>query len=203
MNNSEKDKEYDKKKHDMSDKNNHRPHQNQHDEKTKHGGKEEESKKENVSLEEEMSKKIKELEASLNEQKDKMLRVVAECENTKKRLQRDKDDAVSFANKQIIKDLIPCLDSLDAALSSAADESVKKGIELIKVSFLTVLKKWGIEEIDDEGKDYDPSRHEACLFEEDEEEHNDRVVLTLQKGYALHGQVIRPSKVKILKSKHE
>ena len=52
-------------------------------------------------------------------------------------------------------------------------------------------------------KDYDPSGHEAGLCEEGREDENDKVVLTLQKGYALHSQVIRPAKVKILKGKHE
>ena len=201
-NNTDDKKNYNsKKKADMEDKDKDKKKPNE--EQVVNNDNQNESNINEKSEAEQLKDRITELEALVNSHKDKMLRAVADCENTKKRMQRDKEDAVSFANKEIIKDLIPCLDSFDAALSSSADESVKKGIELIKTSFLTVLKKWGIEEIDDVGKDYDPSRHEACLCEEGTEDENDKVVLTLQKGYALHSQVIRPAKVKILKGKHE
>lgn len=158
-----------------------------------------EEKSNNNSDVEQLREKVELLENELNQTKDKALRALADAENTKKRFEREKNDAIAYANKAIIKDLIPSLDSLDLAISTTKDEDIKKGIELVRTTFITALGKWGLEVIDDKGKEYDPMRHEACLFDVNPDAKEETVLETLQKGYALHSQVIRPSKVKVEK----
>lgn len=155
------------------------------------------------SLKESLKEKDAEIEAlktQLQEEKEKLLRTVADTENLKKRLQKDKEEAIAFANKNLVLDILPAIDGLDAAISSTENEDIRKGIEIARDSFLTTLKKWGLEVIDDPGKEYDPTRHEACLFDTSSEVEVDTVEQTLQRGYALHSRVVRPSKVKVLKA---
>lgn len=190
----------------------HNKHNDNHNDNNKHSGKQSHEKDHNTSNDikvetdnnhltenDKLENRIKELESENASIKDKALRTLADCENTKKRLQREKDDAVSYANKAILKDLLPSLDSLDLAISTTKDEDIKKGIELVRTTFLTALRKWGLEVIDDKGKEYDPNRHEACLFEVNPEAKEETILETLQKGYTLHSIVIRPSKVKVEK----
>lgn len=154
-----------------------------------------ESKEAIEKLQEEVAS-LKKQNAELN---NKVLLTLADTENLKKRLQKDKEEAISFANKSLVLDILPAIDGLDAAISSTTNEDIRKGIEMARDSFLTILKKWGLEVIDDKGKEYDPNRHEACLFETSSEAKTDTVQETLQRGYALHSRVVRPSKVKVLK----
>lgn len=140
------------------------------------------------------------LKEQLKDANNKLLLTVADCENLKKRLQKDKEEAIAFANKNLVLDILPSLDGLDAAIASTQNEDIRKGIEMARDGFLNSLKKWGLEVIDDEGKEYDPMRHEACMFETSSEATVDTVMQTLQKGYALHSRVVRPSKVKVLKA---
>lgn len=143
---------------------------------------------------------IESLKKQLADEKEKLLRTVADTENLKKRLQKDKEEAIAFANKNLVVDILPAIDGLDAAISTTENEDIRKGIEMARDSFLNTLKKWGLEVIDDEGKEYDPNRHEACLFETSSDATSDTVMQTLQRGYALHSRVVRPSKVKVLKA---
>lgn len=147
----------------------------------------------------ELESKISELEKNLSESKNDLLRTIADTENLKKRLLKEKEDSVSFANTSIIKDLIPSLDSIDLALASITDENIKNGVLLIQTSLVNSLSKWGLSVIKENNVEYDPLLHEACLFETDENTEKEEVVEVLQNGYKLHSRVIRPAKVKVKK----
>ena len=154
----------------------------------------------------ELSAKVKELEEkckSLEEEKteafNKMLLVKADSENYRKRLDKDKEETVRLANKGIVVDLLPGLDSIDVALSAIADDKIRQGIEMVKSALLSALGKWGLQVISPIDKEFDPMECEACLFEEREGADKEIVIDVLQAGYALHGKVIRPAKVKIAK----
>ncbi len=152
------------------------------------------------------------LEAKEKESKDnyeRYLRAVAELENYKKRAARDKADIIKYGKEDLIKDILPFLDSLDRALEhkDAGDaQAFKDGIALIQDQLLCCLKKHGVERIESVGTDFDPNVHEA-LMQTDSDDHKDnQVVSEMEKGYLLNGRLIRPSRVcvcKKTKSNHE
>ncbi len=157
---------------------------------------------EEVSQEEILKAKVEELEKANAELKDQMLRRQAELENYRKRLIRDKEEAIQFSNENLIKDLLGFLDNMDRALSAAKSSGdvngLIEGFEMTQNQLLSTLdKNWGLKAIDAVGKEFDPSLHEACMMAVDESLDKETVLEEFQKGYTLHDRVIRPSKVKI------
>lgn len=154
----------------------------------------------------ELEAKVSELTAALEDVKDKALRREAEIDNYRKRLIRDKEDAVAYANARLIEDLVPVLDDFERAVSAAettADvQSIRDGITLVEQRFRNVLvKNWGLEEIEAEGKDFDPHLHEAYMMSESEDCPVEKVDQVFAKGYKIHDRIIRPAKVKVIKPK--
>ena len=157
---------------------------------------------EEVSQEEILSQKVEELEKANAELKDQMLRRQAELENYRKRLIRDKEEAIQFSNENLIKDLLGFLDNMDRALAAAKNggdlEGLIKGFEMTRDQLLSTLdKNWGLKAIESVGNEFDPSLHEACMMAVDESLDKETVLEEFQRGYTLHDRVIRPAKVKI------
>lgn len=157
---------------------------------------------EEVSQEEILKAKVEELEKANAELKDQMLRRQAELENYRKRLIRDKEEAIQFSNENLIKDLLGFLDNMDRALAAAKSSGdvngLIEGFEMTQNQLLSTLdKNWGLKAIDAVGKEFDPSLHEACMMTVDENLDKETVLEEFQKGYTLHDRVIRPAKVKI------
>lgn len=157
---------------------------------------------EEVSQEEILKAKVEELEKANAELKDQMLRRQAELENYRKRLIRDKEEAIQFSNENLIKDLLGFLDNMDRALAVAKStgdvNGLIEGFEMTQNQLLSTLdKNWGLKAIDSVGKEFDPSLHEACMMTVDENLDQETVLEEFQKGYTLHDRVIRPAKVKI------
>ncbi len=152
---------------------------------------------------EDLNNRIKELEEANADLKDQMLRQRAELDNYRKRLIREKEEAVNFANTSLISDLLQFIDNLDRAIAAGKDADVKalcEGVEMIRDQLLTTLEKnWGLEKIDPAGQDFNPDEHEACMAVTDPEVETETVRQTLQTGYKLHNRVIRPAKVQIAK----
>lgn len=150
----------------------------------------------------ELLEKISELEAQLADTKDQMIRHQADLENYKKRLVREKEDAVIFANTKLIEDLLQFMDNLERALASAkAGSDIKalvEGIEMIQNQLLSTLdKNWGLTAIKTDNQEFNPEEHEACMMVVDENLKKEMVLEEFQKGYKLHDRVIRPAKVKV------
>ena len=157
---------------------------------------------EEVSREEILQDKVAELEAANAELKDQMLRRQAELENYRKRLIRDKEEAVQYANESLIRDLLGFLDNMERALAAGRNSGDVKGLvegfEMTQNQLLSTLdKNWGLKAIESVGQEFDPSLHEACMMAVDESLDKETVLEEFQKGYTLHGRVIRPAKVKI------
>ena len=157
---------------------------------------------EEVSQEEILQNKVAELEAANADLKDQMLRRQAELENYRKRLIRDKEEAVQFANESLIRDILGFLDNMDRALAAAKNggdlNALIEGFEMTQNQLLSTLdKNWGLKGIDSVGQEFDPSLHEACMMTIDESLDKETVLEEFQKGYTLHGRVVRPAKVKI------
>ena len=139
-------------------------------------------------------KKVEELTETLK-------RLQAEFENYKKRVAKENSDFIRCASADLIKKLLPVLDSFEQAIKNKESKEFVKGIELIFAQLSSVLSDAGLKKIECEGKCFDPFCHEVLLQEESEK---DGLVLEeLQKGYTVNGNVVRTSKVKISKKKAE
>lgn len=154
-----------------------------------------------------LKKELEEEKAKNAELTDRLLRNQAESENYKKRLLKDKEDAVRYANTSLVKDLLDPIDNFSRALQAADQsnnfEGFRDGVKMIEENMLSLLKNnWGLEVIEEENVPFDPNEHEACLMEEVEGLKEDTVTMLLQKGYKLNGRVIRPAKVKVGKPKN-
>ena len=161
-----------------------------------------EEKVEEVSPLEILEEKVKTLEEENAKLADQMLRRMAETDNYRKRLAKDKEDAVDYANTNLIKELLQFLDNLDRTIDAAKKggsvEALSEGVEMIRNQLLSTLeKKWGLAIIDPQGSDFNPDEHEACMATVDPELKTETVLDVLQKGYKLHSRVLRPAKVRI------
>jgi molecular chaperone GrpE len=145
----------------------------------------------------EAAKLREELEAEQN----KYLRLLADYDNFKRRVVKDRQDAEKFRSQSLLSDLLPVLDNFERALSVEAksDEaaSLLKGLEMVRTTLLEAVKREGLEEIKAEGEPFDPHIHQAVMQEKDENAEPGTVLQELQKGYTLKGRVLRPAMVKV------
>ena len=126
------------------------------------------------------------------------LRLMADFQNYKKRVEKEKKDLYSYANEKIIIELLSVLDNFERALEQETEgDGFKEGMEMIFKQLGDVLEKSGLAEIAALGEDFDPNFHNAVMTEETEEYESGKVSGVMQKGYTLNGKVIRPSMVKV------
>ncbi|MCQ2777521.1 nucleotide exchange factor GrpE [Helicobacter pylori] len=142
-------------------------------------------------------------ELKYKEMHEKYLRVHADFENVKKRLERDKSMALEYAYEKIALDLLPVIDALLGAHKSAAEEdkesALTKGLELTMEKLHEVLARHGIEGIECL-EEFDPHFHNAIMQVKSEEKENGKIVQVLQQGYKYKGRVLRPAMVSIAKN---
>ena len=127
---------------------------------------------------EQLQEQIRLKDEEIANQKDTFLREKAELENFKKRLTKEKDDFVQFANERLLQELIQIEDNLEIALEvpNATLESLKEGVEMIQKQFSAFLKNQKVEPIEAIGKAFDPTLHEV-LNQQESEEHEDNTVI--------------------------
>ncbi|MFN2745269.1 MULTISPECIES: nucleotide exchange factor GrpE [Bacillus] len=149
----------------------------------------------------ELEKQLKELQESLEEKENKLLRVQADFENYKRRARLDLEAAEKYRSQRIIGDLLPALDNFERALQIEPDneqtKSLLQGMEMVHRQILEALKNEGVEQIPSVGEQFDPNLHQAVMQVEEEGYESNAVVEELQKGYKLKDRVIRPSMVKV------
>lgn len=168
-------------------------------------GKIQNNKEENtVTLKEAEYLKLNEEAAKSKEHWDKLLRLQAEFENTRKRIEREKQDFVKFANEGIVIELLNILDDLERAVDLAESKhqdlpAFLKGVEMILAHLYDMLKEYGVRPIEARGKLFDPHLHEALMQVEDKEKPENTILEEMQKGYLLNDRVIRTAKVKVSK----
>ncbi len=149
-----------------------------------------------------LKEQIQKLEMEKAEMKDQFLRKAADFDNFRKRLIRDKEDAVSFANTSLLTDLIDVLDDFEraeeAAKKSKNFETLANGVDLIEKRLMGLLeKKWGLTKYVPVNEAFDPEKHEALMMTESPDVKEATVAEVFQNGYILHGRVIRHAKVKV------
>ena len=147
---------------------------------------------------------IEQLQADVETARDNALRAQADAQNVKRRAEQDVEKARKFALERFSGDLLPIVDNLERALEAATeDEAVKpivEGVELTLKSFLDVLGKNNIEQINPEGEPFDPQLHQAMSMVENPDVEPNSVIAVVQKGYSLNGRLIRPAMVMVSKS---
>lgn len=139
----------------------------------------------------------------LNKQKDKLIRAHADFDNMQKRLEKEKNSAVIYANEAFARDLLSVIDTFENALVSMdkvedggkeAIEKIKEGVLLTYDQLVGILKKHGVEEIACEGE-FDPNFHQVVTQMESEDHTAGEIVQVLQKGYKLKDRLLRASMV--------
>lgn len=149
-----------------------------------------------------LQKQLEEAKDSEQKAKDDLIRKVAEVENFRKRLIRDKEESVQFANTQLINDLLQSLDDFDRAITASEEsrdfDKIHDGVVIVNDKLHSILEKnWGLKRLECVGEEFDPSKHEAYMMEQSDEYDKEIVLLELGSGYTLHDRVIRPAKVKV------
>ncbi len=175
----------------------------------------EKSQKTHMKKSEKLSKgkmiKIKESEhAKLIEEavkyKDQYVRLYAEFENARKRMDREKLEFIKFANEGLITEFLGILDNLERSVESAKAKhqdytAFLKGIEMVMAHVHEMLKSNGVTPIETQGKMFDPHCHEVLMQEETDELDDGMIIEEFQKGYHLGEKVVRTAKVKVAKGK--
>lgn len=145
---------------------------------------------------------VAELQQEVAELQDQLLRKQADFDNFRKRMIRDREEAVQFANQQILLDLTSIIDDFERAITSVDEntelEAFKNGVALIEKQLTGMLeRKWGLMRFDSLGQEFDPQRHEAVTTEPRDDHETSIVVEDYQKGYMLNDRVLRSAKVKV------
>lgn len=142
-----------------------------------------------------------ELEAKLEEAENRILRMQADFENSRRRARLDLEATEKYKSQGLITELLPAIDNFERALKMEADndqaKSLLQGMEMVYRSLIDTLKKEGAEQIEAVGKEFDPHLHQAIMQVEDENFGSNVVVEEFQKGYILKDRVIRPAMVKV------
>ncbi len=136
------------------------------------------------------------------DQHEKLLRLKADFENTKKRLERDKQEAIKFANEKLLVEILSIVDNFDRAMTSLSEghdpEQVKKGLQIAQEELHQVLERHGVQVVKSVGEAFDPKLHEAVATVEATGDMKDGLIVDeIQRGYILNGRLIRPSRVRI------
>jgi len=136
---------------------------------------------------------------------DKLLRVMAEFENFKKRVAREHEEKSKYANEKLMLEILPAMDDLDRVLDhvpeDAAQEvkSIADGVGLVRRALFNALAKFGLSEIETMGKTFDPALHEAVSCVESNEHEENSIIAVHRKGYKLKDRVIRAAQVIVSK----
>ena len=130
---------------------------------------------------------------------DKLLRTQADFDNYRKRMAREKEEAVKYANADLLETLLPVIDNFELGLQvagSATDaKSVAQGMQMVKVQLQRFLDEQGVTEVESVGKKFDPHLHDA-VSQQESAEHEDGVIVSQQrKGYKLKDRLLRPATV--------
>jgi len=141
-------------------------------------------------------------------QVDHYVRQLADLDNAKKRLQREREEFSQYAAEKVIRELLPILDSLSQALVAVDQQSdpqaVMQGVHLIHQQLLRLLEREGVRRIPTVGEPFDPHRHEAVAQVETAAHAADgTIVEEIHVGYTMHGKVLRPAMVKVAKKSED
>ena len=152
-----------------------------------------------------LQEQLEAAEAAAGMARDELLRVQAEMQNLRRRTEQDIEKAHKFGQEKFSTELLAVMDNLErsaAAAEASEDEAVqaiKEGVELTLKGFKDCFKRFNIEAVDPLGEPFDPQLHQAMSIQESPDAEPNSVIAVMQKGYTLHGRVIRPAMVMVSK----
>ena len=152
-----------------------------------------------------LQEQLEAAEAAAGMARDELLRVQAEMQNLRRRTEQDIEKAHKFGQEKFSTELLAVMDNLErsaAAAEASEDEAVqaiKEGVELTLKGFMGCFKRFNIEAVDPLGEPFDPQLHQAMSIQESPDAEPNSVIAVMQKGYTLHGRVIRPAMVMVSK----
>jgi len=168
--------------------------------------KEEAEEKKELTPLEKLQAQLEEKTRESSEYFDKWLRLRAEFENFKKRMQKEKGDLAKFGNENLLRALLPVLDNLSRAIEHGRNDQenspLLEGVEMTCKEFLNILDRFGVKPVPAVGEVFDPEKHEALSQEESDQETN-RVIAAVENGYFYHDRLLRPAKVIVSKGRPE
>lgn len=145
--------------------------------------------------------KINELQQLADENEEKYLRLYAEFENYKRRIQKENEINKTYQAQRVLTDVLPAIDNIERALQIEGDDetfkSLQKGVQMVHESLINALKDNGLEVIKTEGEAFDPNIHQAVVQDDNPDFESGEITQELQKGYKLKDRVLRPSMVKV------
>lgn len=151
--------------------------------------------------EQKLQEEIAKLQARVEEEEAKYLRLLADMDNMRRRQAAEREAAQKYRAQALVTDLLPVLDNFERALQveATSEEAVSlvKGVDMVYRSLLEAVKKEGLEVIPAEGEAFDPNVHQAVMQESDADKASGIVLREMQKGYQLKDRVIRPSMVSV------
>ena len=154
-------------------------------------------------LQQQLEQKTQEAQENI----DRALRLAAEMENLKKRLEKEKAELLQFANENLIKELLPVVDNLELALSHGRQAETPapflEGINLVHQGFLKALARFGVTPLVAVGQPFDPAYHNAVMQESAPEVPDCTVLKELQKGYLMNNRLLRPAMVVVARNTAE
>ena len=145
--------------------------------------------------------KINELQQLADENEEKYLRLYAEFEHYKRRIQKENEINKTYQAQRVLTDILPAIDNIERALQIEGDDetfkSLQKGVQMVHESLINALKDNGLEVIKTEGEAFDPNIHQAVVQDDNPDFESGEITQELQKGYKLKDRVLRPSMVKV------
>ncbi|HDF6704230.1 TPA: nucleotide exchange factor GrpE [Staphylococcus aureus] len=145
--------------------------------------------------------KINELQQLADENEEKYLRLYAEFENYKRRIQKENEINKTYQAQRVLTDILPAIDNIERALQIEGDDetfkSLQKGVQMVHESLINALKDNGLEVIKTEGEAFDPNIHQTVVQDDNPDFESGEITQELQKGYKLKDRVLRPSMVKV------
>jgi molecular chaperone GrpE len=157
-----------------------------------------------VEVVDEKTQEIEKLTAEVASLKDKLLRAQADWDNSRKRIQREKEEAVRYAGEALLERLLPVLDNFEMGMQAAKTatdiKSIAQGFEMVLAQFQQFLRESGVEAVDAVGHAFDPHRHEALGHQESAEHPEGHVLSQMRKGYKLKDRLLRPASVFVAKT---
>ncbi|MBG1387624.1 nucleotide exchange factor GrpE [Staphylococcus aureus] len=145
--------------------------------------------------------KINELQQLADENEEKYLRLYAEFENYKRRIQKENEINKTYQAQRVLTDILQAIDNIERALQIEGDDetfkSLQKGVQMVHESLINALKDNGLEVIKTEGEAFDPNIHQAVVQDDNPDFESGEITQELQKGYKLKDRVLRPSMVKV------
>jgi len=157
---------------------------------------------------EQLKSELDQVRQEAADEHERLLRLSAEFENYKKRMDRQVEEFKKYANESLLKELLTVVDNLERAISSTdvdkgvtSEACVIEGVEMTLNEILKILKNFDVTPIEAKGKAFDPVYHEAMMQEETDEYPENTVINELQKGYLIHDRLLRPAMVVVSKPK--